>query len=282
MNLVGTIKDKSFLDLELDTFVIGNKKYAVRVPASFDDEEIEKMVAHLHLKNKKVWICVNKLFTEDELEGLEEYLKVIVNLKIDGIIFSDMAVYQIAHRNNFKNLLIYDPDTLLVNQYDVSVFKGLGIQEVILSKDITLENILDISKYNPSFCTILAYGYFPLFYSKRKLVENYFKAYKKDAKKYIENRFLKVKEATRSGIHPIYQDSNGTIIYSDQKLCYLEYINVLRNSDLHNLYLFFYDEDFNDAKKIIDLYRSSLKGEDVSFKNEDYTTGYLFRKTGVK
>lgn len=282
INLIGTIKDKDFLELNLDTFIIGNERFAVRIPASFEYEEIEKITSFLHSKNKNVWVSVNKLFTEDEIDGLEEYLLSLVNLKVNGIVFSDMAVFQIAKRNNFINLLVYDPDTLMVNQYDVSVFKQLGIQEVILSKDITLDNIKDICDYNPNFCSILAYGHFPLFYSKRKLVENYFKAYKKDAKKYIENRFLKVKEATRNGLYPIYQDNNGTIIYSDQKICYLNYIKEIKNSKVHGLYLFFYDEDFNEATSIVNLYKDALNGLEITIEDKDYTTGYLFRKTGVK
>lgn len=44
VSFVGTLNDKSFLNLDLDAFVLGNKKYAVRLAASFDYEQIQDLV----------------------------------------------------------------------------------------------------------------------------------------------------------------------------------------------------------------------------------------------
>ena len=281
MNFIGTLNDVSFLDLDLDTFVIGNKKYAVRMAALFDDEMISYLVSKIHDLNKKVYVCVNKLFTQEEIEGLEEYLINLNKLSVDGILFSDMAVYQIAKRNGFANLLIYDPDTLLVNSYDVNFYKGLGLESVVVSKDISLEDIFDVAKRNPLFATILVYGHYTLFYSKRKLVENYFYAYEKDPKKYIENRNLLTQEITRNEMYPIYQDDNGTVIYSDKKLFYANYLKKMHEVGINRFYFNFMFDNFDEAKRIISIYKESLE-VNKTYDEEGYTTGYLFRKTGVK
>ena len=62
-------------------------------------------------------------------------------------------------------------------------FNELGLESVVVSKDISLDDILDVAKRNPLFATILVYGHYTLFYSKRKLVENYFYAYEKEPEK---------------------------------------------------------------------------------------------------
>lgn len=281
MNFIGTLNDVSFLDLDIDTFVIGNKKYAVRMAALFDDEMISSLVSKIHDLNKKVYICVNKLFTQEELKGLEEYLINLNSLRVDGILFSDMAVYQIAKRNGFDNILIYDPDTLLVNSYDVKFFSELGLESVVVSKDISLDDILDVAKRNPLFATILVYGHYTLFYSKRKLVENYFYAYEKEPEKYIENRNLLTQEITRNELYPIYQDGNGTVIYSDKKLFYANYLKKMVEAGINRMYFNFMFDDYSEAKRIVSLYKEALS-EDKIYDETGYTTGYLFRKTGVK
>ena len=281
VRFIGTLNDASFLELDLDAFIIGNKKYAVRLAASFDYETMKDLVNKIHDLNKLVYVSVNKLFTQNELEGLEEYLLSLKYLKIDGILFSDMAVYQICKRNKMDSLLIYDPDTLLVNSYDVKFYRDLGLQSVVLSKDISLDDIISVANKNPSFVTVLSYGHYQLFYSKRKLVENYFYAYEKDPEKYIENRNLLTQELTRNEMYPIYQDDNGTIIYSDKKLLYANYIKELNKEGINNFLFNFMFDSVIEAKRIIMMYKEALS-KDVLFDESNYTTGYLFRKTGVR
>ena len=164
VEFIATLNDASFIELDLDAYILGNKKYAVRLTASFEYEEIKDLVSKIHSENKKAYVSVNKLFTQEEIKGLEDYLKSINELNVDGILFSDMAVYQIAKRNGFANILIYDPDTLMVNSFDVKFFNDLGLKSVILSKDISLEEIIAVANKNPGFVSVPSYGHFPLFY----------------------------------------------------------------------------------------------------------------------
>ena len=281
VEFIATLNDASFIELDLDAYILGNKKYAVRLTASFDYEEMKALVNKIHSENKKAYISVNKLFTQEEIKGLEEYLKSIYELNVDGILFSDMAVYQIAKRNGFANILIYDPDTLMVNSFDVKFFNDLGLKSVILSKDISLEEIIAVANKNPGFVSVPSYGHFPLFYSKRKLVENYFYAYEKDPGKYIENRNLLTQEITRDEMYPIYQDANGTIIYSGKKLFYANYLQTMHKEGINKFVFNFMFDDYEEAKKVISMYRQGLESS-CDFDETNYTTGYLFRKTGVK
>lgn len=281
--LIGTILNERYLDLDLDGFVFGNKKYAVRLTASFDIEKYESLVSKIHNLGKKAYVYVNKLFTQFELEGLEEHLIYLHKIKVDGIYFSDMAVYQIAKRNEFENILIYHPDTLSVNSKDALIMKELNVASVVLSKDITLENILEIGDKVPSYLTLFSYGHFPLFYSKRKLIKNYFDYYEKDAEKYIENKNLTARELTRNELYPIYQDDNGTIIYSDKKLDYSNYLFEINNHHINTFFMDFIFDDFENAKEKIKLYRRSiLNKNDQPINDDKYTLGYLFKKTNLK
>lgn len=281
--LLGTLLNEEYLNLDLDGFIFGNKKYAVRLTASFDITLYSSLVSKIHSMNKKAYVYVNKLFTEFELNGLEEHLLFLKEINVDGIYFSDMAVYQIAKRNNFTSLLIYHPDTLSVNSYDARVMKNLGVQSVVLSKDITLENLCMIGDKLPSYLQVLSYGHFPLFYSKRKLIRNYFDYYNIDPSPYLENTSLKVKENTRVEHYPIYQDDNGTIMYSDKKLNYAAYLYEIKNHHIDTFIMDFIFDDYENASNMIELYRKAIN-EKLDYKIDEtkYCLGYLFRKTNLR
>ena len=83
----------------------------------------------------------------------------------------------------------------------------MGINYAYISSDITKEEIRDIKLNTKSKLFITAYGYVPIFYSRRYLLNNYFeyidKSYKKDVF-YLDNEY------------PIKESDFGTIIYSNK------------------------------------------------------------------
>ena len=82
-------------------------------------------------------------------------------------------------------------------------------------------------------------------------------------------------------ISKIYQDDNGTVIYSDKKLFYANYLKKMHEVGINRFYFNFMFDNFDEAKSIISIYKESLE-VNKTYDEEGYTTGYLFRKTGVK
>ena len=91
-----------------DIFILGNEKYANRLVNSFstmDITEAKRVTASL---GKELYINVNIIVHNRDLEELETFLKFIKELDVAGIIYGDLAIYMIAKRLGIENPKSYD------------------------------------------------------------------------------------------------------------------------------------------------------------------------------
>lgn len=107
---------------------------------------LKECVEYAHLFNVKVYLTVNTLIKNDELEDLFETLKIAVNAKVDAFIIQDLAVYEIF-RTHFKNVTLHASTQMGIHNLDGAKFiESLGFKRVVLSRETTLEDIKLIKK----------------------------------------------------------------------------------------------------------------------------------------
>ena len=266
-----------------DIFIIGNKLFGNRLANSFSTIEITEANSIIKSLNKEIYIVMNMIVHNDNLKSLKEFLDFVKGLAVDGIIFGDLAVYQLAKNIGIENLLIYSPETLNTNYYDPIFWNRQGIKGLTISKEITLEDIKQISKDKLIEISLIGHGHLNMFHSRRPLVENFFKYTNKEYKEYIENRNLKVVEEIRNESYPIFQDNHGTHIFRDKSLESFKEVNTL--SDY--LDIFIIDGIFKDSKylnKTVKYYKNLLENkgnaEEISKLYEgDHDSGFLYKKT---
>ncbi len=222
---------------EATIFLIGNSSFCEGYTYSYQMEEFDLAIKEAKRLNKKIYINVNKIFQEFELEQLNCFLKKIINEEIDGIVYTDMAVYTIINELNKSELLIYASQTQIVNKYDAKYYLDLGIKKVLISKECDLKMLKNIINYVPKKTILFAHGYMQIFYSRRKLLENYALEYNLDVDKLINKYDIKASEFTRGKPFPLFQDENGTIIFSDYVLCSAKYLKELIINGLDTIWL---------------------------------------------
>lgn len=187
----------------VDGVVIGNKNFAYGLTESYSLSEIKK------ISNKtNIYININRIFHENDLINLKEYIIELLKIKIMGIIFSDMAVYNLVKQ---KSLLIYNPNTLVASCKDFNYFHN--ILGVFISPTLSIEEIKNF-KDRKTKLFYLGYGKINLFYSKRKILSNYAKKYSITNMELVNNFNLKLNEKLRDENYPIYEDELGTYIYT--------------------------------------------------------------------
>lgn len=239
MNIIVTPSSINDFKLYEDAtvFVVGNSSFCEGYPYSYSCEEILLAIDEAKRLNKKIYINVNKIFQEFELESLNSFLSLILSKDIDGLVYTDMAVYQYVKDLGKKNLLIYASQTQIVNKHDAKFYLDLGIKSVLISKECNLEMISNIIEYLPHKTIMFAHGYMQIFYSRRKLLENYALEYNLDINSLVEKYDIKASEFTRNKQFPLFQDQNGTIIFSDYVLCSLKYLKELLKLGLDCIWL---------------------------------------------
>jgi len=127
-----------------DAVYIGGPLLNLRANAiNFTFEEIKQATTFAHNLNKKVYVTVNIVLHNEELNELEEYLKKLEECNVDAIIVSDPAVIKEAlTKTNLEVHLSTQASTL--NTEAVKFWKEQGLSRIVLGRECSCEEIKEI------------------------------------------------------------------------------------------------------------------------------------------
>lgn len=270
------------LKKDIDIVIVGVEHLSHRMKETYDLKTIETMTDLIHQHNKFVYLNMNALLHHNQLSLLEEAFGSLNELEIDGILFADLAVYQVAKRYDLQHLLIYYPETYLTSDEDVRFWKAQDIKSVIMGRELTLKDIESIGKQKIMPLTHIGHGYLNMFHSRRPLVENFFKFTKDEDPDTIKDKTnLTIVEEIRDEAYPIVQDSFGTHVYRAKPLASFNDFDVIKTSiDTFVIDTLFYDE--KEIIEIIDDYLAFNQSKNKAIINKyasSHDDGFYHKKT---
>ena len=242
-----------FIEIGIKNFIVGTKYFSCRQALSLDYQELKDLDEQL--KDKKLWVLVNALIEEHNLDELVDHLAKLNEIKIAGILFQDFSVLQICKENNYNFEMIYSPDTLNTNQATLNYLKTLGINSAFLAREIPLDEKMIIAKNTDLKTMVQVHGVEYMAYSKRKLLSNYFKETGIDHGVLIDDNLTIQANAVDYRCH-IYEDKFGCHVLSEKQLCTLD---ILSNFSCFD-YLYFESLFIDDLKvvEIVSLYQEAI------------------------
>ena len=242
-----------FIEIGIKNFVVGTKYFSCRQALSLDYQELKDL--NEQLKDKKLWVLVNALIEEHNLDELVDHLAKLNEIKIARILFQDFSVLQICKENNYNFEMIYSPDTLNTNQATLNYLKTLGINSAFLAREIPLDEKMMIAKNTDLKTMVQVHGVEYMAYSKRKLLSNYFKETGIDHGVLIDDNLTIQANAVNYRCH-IYEDKFGCHVLSEKQLCTLD---ILSNFSCFD-YLYLESLFIDDLKvvEIVSLYQEAI------------------------
>ena len=228
---------------------MGHELFGNRLVHSFEEEEIREASLQISKLQKELYIQMNLIIHNNDIEHVNNYLDFLKTIQINGIFFGDLGLYNLAKAKGLAHLLIYNPETLNTNYYDPIFWHKKGIKGLTISKEITLEDIERISSTSDIDISIIGHGHLNMFHSRRPLIENYFKYNKEEFKEYIENKHLRLVEETRNEAYPVFQDIHGTHIFREKSMESFSEISRLSKS----LDVFIVDGIFKDSDYVLNV-----------------------------
>lgn len=253
------------IEINTDQLIVGSNQFSTRNNCVLTDQELINLISNK--KNSKIIILINKLFFEQEIESLTKYLKWISTLAIDGIMFHDFAIPQILFENNISNIpLIYNPETLITSYGQLEFYKDNNFKEVCLARELFYPEILEIGKQNKFGIKlqIQAQGYGFFMDSRWKLISNFEKANKLNLN--LKNKKLYLRELTRKLPNLIYEDDNGTHMYTGYQITTINILDKLKEAKIDTLR---FDSFFNNEEQILQITKLYQKGLEA-LKNNSY------------
>ena len=128
-----------------DACYIGGRDFSLRANAkNFSIEEIRDACTYAHNLGKKVYVTVNIVFHNEDVNNLKEYLIKLEECKVDAIIVSDPLVIDVVKNNNINIPLHISTQISSLNYEDVLFWKNMGCERVVLGRETSKEEIKEI------------------------------------------------------------------------------------------------------------------------------------------
>ena len=156
-----------------DAVYLSGKMYGARAFANnFSNEELDEAINLCHLYGIKVYITVNTLIYDDEVDSFIKYVEYIYKLGVDAIIMQDLGMIDLV-RKTFPNLEIHASTQAHIHNLEgTKLMEELGIKRVVLARETPIELIKEIKENTNIELEIFVHGALCISYSGQCLMSS--------------------------------------------------------------------------------------------------------------
>ena len=125
-----------------DAIYIGGSRFGARAYAhNLEEEELCRAIRYAHLHNCDLYLTVNTLLKDREMEDLGAYLKPYYECGLDAVIVQDLGVMSYI-REAFPDLPVHASTQMPILGEDGDAFmKELGASRIVTARELSLEEI---------------------------------------------------------------------------------------------------------------------------------------------
>lgn len=159
-----------------DAVYLGGSLFSLRANANnFSLEEIDEGVKFAHELNKKVYVTVNIVLHNEEIKKIKDYLIQLDKIGVDAIIISDPAIIPIVKENTDLEIHL-STQACTLNYEAVEFWKKQGVTRIVLGREVTKEEIIEIKKNVDIEIECFVHGAMCASYSGRCVLSNFLTA----------------------------------------------------------------------------------------------------------
>lgn len=152
---------------------LSGKSFGARSFAdNFDNEQLIEAVRYCHLRNVHVHVTVNTMVFDKELEALKEYLVFLDKINVDALIIQDLGVLRLARELGIKPKFHASTQMTIHNLSGAKAAKKLGFDRVVLSRELTKDQVKYISDNAQIETEIFVHGAMCMSYSGQCLMSS--------------------------------------------------------------------------------------------------------------
>ncbi len=131
-----------------DAVYVGGSRFGARAYArNFSEEELLRAIDYAHLFGKKVYLTVNTLMKEQELQELPQYLLPYYRAGLDAVIVQDIGAIAVI-KKQFPKLEVHASTQMAITSVEgVQLLESLGIRQVVPARELSLAEIRQITQH---------------------------------------------------------------------------------------------------------------------------------------
>lgn len=226
-------KLKTAFNFGADACYLAGKKFGLRAfSGNFDLVEMRMAVEYAHNLGKKIYVTINIVAHNNDFDGLKEYLEYLEEIKVDGLIISDVGILYMAKEYAPTVDIHLSTQANVTNKYAAKFYADMGVKRLVLARELSLEEIKEIREYLPKDIELecFVHGAMCISYSGRCLLSNYLTGRDSNRGACVQAcRFeYSLCEKSRDGeYYDIAEDERGTYILNSKDLCMIEHLSDL-------------------------------------------------------
>lgn len=262
-----------------DEIYLGLKGFGARRNAeNFTLDEIKTAIDYAHLRGSRIFLTLNTVMTNREIEMLYSDLKELYNYGLDAIIVQDIGYAKYLHEN-FPEIEIHGSTQLTVaNHYEINYLKTLGFKRVVLPRELSFEEIKSIRENTDIELEVFVSGSLCISYSGNCYLSSFVGGRS-------GNRGMCAQPCRKE-----YKSSCGSSSYflspKDQLLGFEE-IQKLKEIGIESIKIEGRMKDVNYVHETVSYYRNLIEGiqdtEENTSKifNRGYSKGYFYNNKEI-
>ena len=130
-----------------DAVYLGMQKFGARAYSdNFDMESLQEAVKYAHLRDVKVYVTMNTIVFENEIDDMQMQLRQLNEIGVDGVIVQDLAVFDYI-AGNFADMEVHCSTQMGIDDLEGTLlFKELGADRVVLAREVPIEKVKEIRR----------------------------------------------------------------------------------------------------------------------------------------
>ena len=284
-----------------DAVYLGMAEYslrALRKGGLITLENLKDCIEKAHSLNKKVYLTLNIFAYDSDIKGIIAASERIKDAAPDAVLFSDFGVYNVIKKYIAGIPLHVSTQTNILNSEAVKFWRDLGAERVVLSRDLSFEQIKAIKEAAPDIeYEVFVHGAQCVSFSGRCLLSDYMtkgerKANQGNCAQACRWSYKLVEETRPDEFYEIEENGRGTHILSPKDLALINYLPELIDLGIDSFKiegrtksLYYVSAAAKIYKKAIDDYLNTGSideetniNEIMKIGNRGYTTGFFLHK----
>ncbi len=284
-----------------DAVYCGGTAYGLRTRAgNFTLEELAEGIALAHGLGKRVYVTVNVVPHNDDLVGLEDYLRQLAEIKVDALIVSDPGILTVAKAVVPAMELHFSTQASVTNWATAQFWFDHGISRIVLARELSLAEIAAVIDKTSGEIETFVHGAMCISYSGRCLLSNYMTgrdANRGDCAQACRWNYHLVEETRPGQYMPVFEDEQGTHIMNSKDLCLIEHVPDLIGAGIHAFKIEGRMKSVHYVATVTKVYREAIDhycadpagyrfdprwlDEIAKASHRDYTSGFYFTRPGA-
>ena len=281
-----------------DAVYLAGPAYGMRAGAgTFGPEDMARATGYCHGRGVKVYVTVNTIPSDEQMDALPPYLESLDAAGADGLILSDLGVLAMAKKYAPRAAVHISTQAGVMNSHTARMFYDLGASRVVLAREMTLEQIAALRARVPAALELEAFchGAMCVSFSGRCVLSNYLTG--RDANQGACAQPCRWKyhvvEEKRPGELMELTEDGGTYLFNSRDMCMIDHLPEMLAAGISSVKIEGRTKSAYYAAAVTNAYRhaadAAMEGrtleelwrrEVYSLSHRPYSTGFYFGQPG--